>query len=394
MRRFAATCFALLIAALLIVPSTPLLASADCGGGQHPRVNHLLHKSQQLLTAQNTEAAITLLEQFTAKHPGVTDYRLHARLAELYSRQNQRQKARDAYHQALQGCDEPAWLWQNYGAVCWNLGDYAQASEAFLNAHQRGADRQCYVDGLVALSYAGHQDEAAHKLFEVLRDHVDAPVTWLEAYVQISLQSQDKKQALQPLITWETRYQDAPAYWRCRTYLYLEARDYPSAISCLRVTATLTPLSRDEQATLADLLLSADLPEQAAHHYQQLLEAVPDKRQWHEQLILSYRLAQQPQQALAALERATPYVSEVYRHRTQGELYYQLGDYAAAFRHLDELLRRQPEDGAACLLQSYCAVQLNRYRAARTCLNKALKFKEYRQEARSLLNWINAAEKS
>ncbi|EAT14829.1 lipopolysaccharide assembly protein LapB [Desulfuromonas acetoxidans] len=394
MRRFATTCFALLISALLVVPSTPLLASADCGNRQHSRVNHLLHKSQQLLTTRNIEAAVRLLEQFTTKHPGVTDYRLHARLAELYSQQNQRKKARDAYHHALQDCDEPAWLWQNYGAVCWNLGDYAQAAEAFLNAHQRGADRQCYVDGLVALSYAGQHDKAAHKLFQLLRDHADAPITWLEAYVQISLQSQDKTQALQPLITWEVRFQGNPAYWRCRTYLHLEDRDYPGAISCLRVTKTLTPLSREEQSTLADLLLSADLPEQAAHHYRQLLEAVPDKRQWHKQLILCYRLMHQPQQAQTALQAAQPFVSAIYWHRTQGELSYQLGDYTNAFHHLEELLRRQPDDGAACLLQSYCALQLNRYRTARTCLNKALQFKQYRQEARSLLNWINAIKES
>ncbi|WP_321531393.1 tetratricopeptide repeat protein [uncultured Desulfuromonas sp.] len=389
MRRFAATCFALLLAL-----STPLLASADCGGRQHPRVDHVLHKSQQLLTTRNIDAAVRVLEEFTGKHPGISDFRLHARLAELYSQQNQREKARDAYHHALQDCDEPAWLWQNYGAVCWNLGDYAQAAEAFLNAHQRGADSQCYVDGLVALSYAGQHDEAAHKLFQVVRDHSDAPIDWLEAYVQISLQSRNKKQALQPLITWEARFQNAPAYWRSRTYLHLEDRDYPSAISCLRVTATLAPLTRDEQATLADLLLSADLPEQAAHHYRQLLKAVPDKRQWHEQLILCYRLMYQPHLAQAALQEAKPYVSAIYWHRTQGELSYQLGDYTNAFHHLEELLRRQPDDGAACLLQSYCALQLNRYRTARTCLNKALQFKQYRQEARSLLNWINATKES
>nr|WP_320115808.1 tetratricopeptide repeat protein [uncultured Desulfuromonas sp.] len=379
----------LLVAGLLLVPSTMLFAQDDCGGRHHPRVNHLLHKTQQLLAAQNIEAAVTLLERFTANHPNVTDYRLYARLAELYTQQKKREPARDAYQHALQDCDKPAWLWQNLGAVCWNLHDYRCASQAFLNAHERGANLQCYVDGLVAQSYAGQHDTAAQKLFQVLNDHTDVPIDWLEAYVQISLQSQHKKQALQPLIDWESRFQHEPGYWRCRTYLHLEDRDYPNAISCLRITATLTSLTREEQATLADLLLSADLPEQAARHYRELLKAVPDKRQWHEQLILCYRLAQQPQQALIALDQAKAYLAPADWHRGKGELYYQLGNYEQAFHHLDRVLQLQPDDGSACLLKSYCALQLNRYQAARSCLNKALHFKKYRQEARSLLQWLN-----
>ena len=363
-------------------------ALAECRSSNNPRVSHLLQKASYIQGTKGAQAAAEMLGSSLQTDTTLTDYRLFVRLAELHRENTRNFKARAAYEAALELCGELAWLWQKYGALCWDMKEYRCAAEAFLNACERGGGTSTCYDGIVALSYAGQAGVAVQKLQSLIEQEEQAPIHWVEAYAQIALQGKKVPSAIDALRIWEQRYQKHFGYWRARAYLHIENTEYLEAVACLRVANTIKPLALQERSTLAELLLQVDLPQQAAQQYVYLLRQDENQPQWHQQLIVSYVLATLPDKALAALEQGRDIIPQEFYLRQKGELHYQQENYAAAFDSFAKLLALEPDDSRIHLLQGHCALQLGKKNSARHHLKEALTTPQYRKDAQSLLEWM------
>ncbi len=382
------TSLALSVGLVLFAAITGSVALAECQSSSSPRVSHLLQKTSNIQRTKGTQAAADVLEQALQVNPSLKDYRLFVRLAELQRENSQLPKARAAYEEALALCDAQGWLWQNYGALCWEMQEYRRAAEAFFNACERGGTASTCYDGIVALSYAGQPEVAAQKLQRLIAREEQAPIHWVEAYAQMAMQGKKVRSGIEALSAWEPRFQECFGYWRARAYLHIESTEYSRAVACLRVADAIEPLAQQERSTLAELLLLVDLPQQAAQQYVLLLKQDGAHAQWHRQLIVSYIQAALPDKALAALEQARGIIPQEFYLRQKGELHYQQEDYAAAFENFSPLLRLQPDDARTHLLQGHCAFYLGKTGNARHHLNKALVAQQYRKDAKAMLEWM------
>jgi tetratricopeptide (TPR) repeat protein len=352
----------------------------------------VLHKIDSSLEAEKFATAMQIIQGYLDTNPEPSDYRIFERKARIHALGGKNAAAAAAYAKAVGLCDEQDWLWQNYAVICWDLERYACAAEAFFRAYELNYDSSIRYQGIVALSHAGEAEDAAQKLRDLIATANKVPAEWIKTYAHIAMQAEKTLPALEAFRTWEKRFHHLFSYWHMRAYLHMEQKDYPAAVSCLRVADSLKPLADKERGILADLLLNLDLPLQAAQQYRQLLEKDSVNPKWHRQLVLSLRMGANTEEALAALEQAREFVPREDYLRQKGELEYDREEYASAFKTFAALLKNGSGDARLHLLQGICALNLGKYSKARKHLQKARKSRRYRNEAAAMLKWLDQAE--
>jgi len=374
--------------AFLLFPAATL---ANCDQQTSPRVTRILHQLQPVLEAGHDQQALTLLEEFARAYPQERHYLLDYYRGNLYVAMKRHEEAFAAYEAALSLCSDMAALWQNHGAVAWDLKRYDDAAASLLRAYALEPNEELFFNAAVALLYGGRIKEAADRFEQLIeRGREQTPDQWLETYSGLCLSHDLVSRSLEKLDAWKPFFSEHPIYWRLLAMTYLQRRDYTKAAAGLKVYASFVPLETADKRLLADLLLQIQLPLEAAPLYEDLIQEQPQDMMLHQQLIASYRLGLRPETALQAIDRALAVQQTQQLLRDKAEVSFELGHYQEAFETFAELLKLNPDNGTAYLYQGYSALRMGREDLARSALTKAARFPDSKAQATRMLAALGA----
>lgn len=373
----------------LLFPSVTL---AGCDQETSLRVTRILHQVYPDLEAGRDRQVLTTLEGFINQYPQEKHYLLDYYRGNLYASLQQPLDALAAYTGALELCTNNAALWQNHGAVAWDLKRYDVAAESLLRAYTLQRDDDLFFNATVALLYAGRIQQAVGQFEELIERRADqTPDQWLETYSGLAFSHDMVARSVQKLEQWKPLFVDRSLYWRLLSMTYLQQKNYQKAVATLKVHVSFAEPAPEDKRLLADLLLQVELPLQAAPLYEDLLRDRPDDIQLYQQLILSYRLGHKPEEALSAIDRALKIKQDRQLVRSRAEVSFYLGKYAEAFDSFAQLAKEEPDNGRALLYQGYSALRMGRKDLARQVLTRAARFSAERNQASSLLAYLDAA---
>ncbi|WP_321390243.1 tetratricopeptide repeat protein [uncultured Desulfuromusa sp.] len=379
-----------LFVGLLFLPCKPALGVCEQHGSL--KVVRLLEQVDQELSANQPLAAQQRLELFKLKYADEQHYLIDYHLGNLYSRSGQLEKALSAYDAALSGCDQEPGIWQNRGKIAWDLKRYPVAADSLSRAYELDLNKEpsLLFHTAIARIYADQKDVALNLLEYLIGDVPEAVQDiWLETYTNLCLELKQTDRALEHLTHWHRHFETRKVFWRLLAILHVQLRQYEEGAANLKVLAAFEPLNKTDKKLLADLLLQVNIPLEAAELYEELLTENPTEQQLHEQTIICYRLGLQPQKALDAIERALVVYRSVDLLQTQGEIFFDQGQYEQAFQVFEQLLHLDSDKGIAYLYQGYCALRMEDLALARKVLTRASSYKSERKEAKRLLEWMN-----
>lgn len=365
---------------------------ASCDQETSLRVTRVLHQIQPDIEAGQSEQALVALEDFARQYPRERHYLLDYYRGNLKAGMERHEEALAAYDAALALCDDMAALWQNHGAVAWDLERYDVAADSLMRAYQLQRDDDLFFNATVALLYAGQIQQAVGQFEELIerRAH-QAPDQWLETYAGLAFTYEMVSPLLAKLEQWKPLFADRPLYWRLLSMGYLQLKNYEKAVAALKVHVSFGKAAAPDRQLLADLLLQTELPLPAAIIYEELLRERPDDMQLHQQLIISYRLGQVTEKALHAIDRALKLNPDRQLLRSRAEVSFELGRYAEAFDLFSQLVKEGTDNGRDYLYQGYSALRLGHADLARQALTRAARFSAERNQASSLLAYLDAA---
>lgn len=369
----------------------PIVTLADCDQQTSLRVTRILHQLQPELEAGHDQQALTLLEEFAHSYPQEKHYLLDYHRGNIYVAMKRHEEALAAYGAALSLCPDTAALWQNQGAVAWDLKRYDIAADSLMRAYSLQPNEELFFNATVALLYAGRIQEAADRFEQLIeRGGERTSDQWLETYSGLCLSHDLVSRSLEKLKAWQPFFAERAIYWRLLAMTYLQHRDYAKAAAGLKVYASFVPINPADKRLLADLLLQIQLPLEAAPLYEDLLQEQPQDMMLHQQLIVSYRLGLRPETALKAIGRALDVQQTQQLLRSKAEVSFELGHYQEAFETFARLLEVNPDNGTAYLYQGYSALRMGREDLARSALIKAARFPDNKAQANRMLSSLGA----
>lgn len=370
----------------------PCVALADCDQETSLRVTRILHQIHPDLEAGHDQQALTALEEFVRQYPRERHYLLDYYRGNLNAGMQRHKEALAAYGSALEQCDTMPALWQNHGAVAWDLEQYDVVADSLMQAYKLQRDDDLFFNATVALLYAGRIQQAVSQFEELIARRAEkTPDQWLETYAGLAFTHDMVPRSLVKLEQWKPIFVDRPLYWRLLSMSYLQQKNYEKAVAALKVHVSFAEPAPADKRLLADLLLQIELPLQAAPVYEELLRKYPDDMQLYQQLIVSYRLGHKPEAALDAIARALKVKPDRQLLHSRAEVSFKLGRYAEAVDFFSQLVKEEPENGRNYLYQGYSALRLGRTDLARQALTRAARFSDQRRQAGSLLAYLDAA---
>lgn len=364
---------------------------ADCRQPCPAALLTQLQQADRLAGQQNWAQARQLLQQ--AQQQGADHPLLWGRLGQALLQLQQPEAALAALERAVAGCPAEAALWQQLAQAAWQLGQHERAAVALQRAAEQAGDDQLARQAALLWAEAG-QDERALTQLEPLLERTGQLLAdeELHNYVALCLRERQAGRGLRHLERWQPALQSRALFWQLRAQLLMATGAFGPAASSLRVAAALVPLPLEQQRLLADLLLQAGAPAAAARQYETLLKLQPDDAELAQRLLHSYRLALQPEQALALCERLLAGAPEASRRplllQWRAELLYELERYDAAAQAFDQLSRHPAAAGAAWLGRASCALRQQDQTVARQALEQARRYPAQRAEADRLLRQL------
>lgn len=363
---------------------------ADCRQPCPAALLTQLQQADRLAGQQNWPQARQLLQQ--AQQQGADHPLLWGRLGQALLQLQQPEAALAALERAVAGCPAEAALWQQLAQAAWQLGDHERAAVALQRAAELAGDDQLARQAALLWAEAGEAERALTQLEPLLeRTGQLLADEELHNYVALCLRERQAGRGLRHLERWQPALQSRALFWQLRAQLLMATGAFGPAASSLRVAAALVPLPLEQQRLLADLLLQAGAPAAAARQYEALLQQQPDEAELAHRLLHSYRLALQPEQALALCERLLAGAPEARRRpllQGRAELLYELERYDAAAQAFDQLSRHPAAAGAAWLGRASCALRQQDRTVARQALEQARRYPAQRAEADRLLRQL------
>jgi len=321
--------------------------------------------------------AETLLAELKKGHPSQS--RIALSEAELFTAQEKTDEAISTLKQALKESPEAVELVSYFGILLLRQGNHEECEAVIKNAlariEQTNAQRELGL--LLAQIYTqqGEQDKA-YELLKTLTERLrnDIPLKRRLLACERVVSDPEKAQqivndikALEGEDGWQWRYEQARVWF---TGEDLHER-YPQIISLLQENLLANPDDQASRALLAAAYDRAGKLQLAISTYREALSRSPDDLR----IIIP---------AVAALYRAKEYdrADDILRHASQEKLYHpdlqllqlqshlRRGELGTASDILQDILRRDPNDHAACLSLALIKMRQNQFAEAEQLLAK------------------------
>jgi predicted Zn-dependent protease len=401
---------ALLAACLL---ATPAAAHADpLDPAEAPvSVRRAVFRAEKAATAGDLEEASRILSNALTgggdrDHPAI-HFRLGVYLLELERPDEALVELRAASKQA----PESALVWRELARAAYETGGYAEAADAFEQAYRRQLDEHAGHDDHgdddhapdepepELLYYAGiawilaeQPDRGTDVLAGLIQDHPDpVPLDWTRALISAAASAGTPDRAEAGVERLLRERPDDPESWQLASQLSQLADDVPQAATRLQVAAWLTELSPTDQRRLAELQAAAGAPRQAARVYAGLWDDGRGDRSVAEPLAVTWLQAHEPDSARVVLTAHLASEPSARLWMLLGDLEYGVDRWQAAADAYARATDLEPDRGRGWLMQGAAEVRLDRRDAAVAHLRRALEDPTVADQARRLLDQIEAA---
>ncbi|PIE43258.1 MAG: hypothetical protein CSA50_06140 [Gammaproteobacteria bacterium] len=366
---------------------------AGCDEQPGVRLYRVIYTAGQAAEKKDRAKALELLEKFQQDHPDQHHYLLFANLANSYAAEGKYQQALGAYQKALKQCSTDVTLWQNQASVAWALKRYQLAADSLQHVWNLQPSDELLFNLALARMHTGEKQSALKLLEEVLdRTASTEYMDRVDTFIGLCLELDQFNRALASLDRWQERLEGQARFWYLRAIVHVRSNNHVKAAACLEVFSTFAPLKNTDKRLLADLLLQSSAPLRAAVLYEEMLKNKPGDKDLLEQLVIAYRVGVRPRQALKAVKKLIKVSKTAQSLRDKGDICFQLERYEEAYNAYADLARIGDKSGSTYLYQAYSALRLKRHQDARRALQKALKYKKQRKEARRILAWLNAVQ--
>jgi tetratricopeptide (TPR) repeat protein len=341
----------------------------------------ILVKAGKLMNDKDYAKAIALLVDFQAQavagataetdKKGYLHAEVHQALGTCYLFDNKFRQAARCFELALQKDPSNLSAWLNQAKAYYELHEYGKAAECFNEAYLLSPDKNpehLYFSAVAHL--LAKQNKQSIQVFErLLAAHSDAllpewrenlvhallavgehrralihirnlaekysgakQMQWQEILLHQYLQLDMEKEALALANLLIDRTPTEPKWWRALVHIHLQKNRYQPALTGLLVTGYLEPLSEQEMQLAADLYLQLGVPQKAAPLYETMLKAKKSP-QLLTNLVIALQQLEQPDKALAALEKFSGEAMSPKMVMLKADLLYRSGNYKEAARY-------------------------------------------------------------
>ncbi|MFN2354827.1 MAG: tetratricopeptide repeat protein [Desulfopila sp.] len=369
----------LVLFAIFLIPDRSLAGQSKTDIPNPARV--ILAKAGKLINDKDYAKAIALLVDFqgqdAAGETGNKDSEgrfhaeVHQALGTCYLLDNKFRQAAPCFERALQKNPQLLSAWLNLAKAFYELNDYQKAAECFREAYELSPEKNpehLYFSAVALLLakqnkqsiqvferlLAAHHDEFSpewrenlvHALLAANEHHRalvhirhlaeeysgEKQMQWQEILLHQYLQLDMEREALALVNLLNNRTPTEPKWWRALVHIHLQKSRYRPALTALLVTGYLEPLSEQEMQLAADLYLQLGVPQKAAPLYETMLNAKKSSRLLNN-LVIALQQLEQPEMALAALEKFSEEAMSPKMAMLKADLLYTSGNYKDAARY-------------------------------------------------------------
>jgi adsorption protein A len=313
------------------------------------------------------QAAQATLERLLAQGK---DFGLWFRLGLVQEKQGRLTEAQQAYRQALEAADQPGERLKALlalGELAKKRQDWQAARRALLAALELAPQDPGILRSLAENAYARRNYADSAQWLRQLRGLGASPKD--QEFLVNVLEAQKEYGAMQEELLRLLAQAKEPAE-RQRLYLalgqaYLKSGDYGRAVPAFQAAVKLKAEVPSLEA-LAHALEQAGRSAEAGRQYRELLKLSPEPR-YHLELGRLLEKRGEPQAALSQMKLAQGNLAPALKgpaYREIGQIYYGLGDFAAALEYFKQALAFRPRDPALYQSLAETANRLNLTRQA------------------------------
>lgn len=319
-----------------------------------PVVQKVVYEARQLMEKKEYLKAKEYLENFIEENPQQRHYLVEFTLGNVLAMTGKNKEALLHYRDAVNLYPAFAAAWQNMGKLYFDLKQYDEAGDCFLQGHELNAEKDPDLLYYAAISYIMGENEK--KAFNMVQGLLN-------------------------------KNQNDPRWWKLLAKFHLEQNDYKNGLVALTVQSYLTAPDLQDYMLLADLSSAVGVPSKAAEYYQKalILENSPVN---YEKLASAYIAAHKPRKAQEVLSRALEKKPTSKLWFMMGQVLYEDEEFDKAYKAFNQSVQADPKGGEAHLMMGYCALQMDRNDAARTAFQKAARFPKACEAAQQWLKQI------
>ncbi|PIE61124.1 MAG: hypothetical protein CSA29_04955 [Desulfobacterales bacterium] len=352
-----------------------------------------LVEAQKLMGENKYEQALKGLTGFIEQHPDDEHAYVNYTLAGLSLETGRMKGAVNYYEKTLELCPSYTPAWQNLGKVCYDLGQFQTAAQAFEKTWEltgRTTPVLRYHAAVARLS-AGQPKLALGHLEYLTSGQAGPPEKdWIKLLVQLSIETKRSAKALKTIERLLAAPNADPYLFRLAATLNLDLNRYKQAAGNLAAYSLTTPLPIAEQTLLADLYNNLGIPARAAENYQKALAMKPS-RKLHERLSSAWFEACNTQKALDALETGLKtYPKSHSMWKLKGWIYYDTQDFDKASAAFAKAYSLNKKDAKSLFMNGLCAFRAGHSNQARKILKQAAAHRNYKSKALALIRHMDA----
>ena len=357
-----------------------------------PAVRKAVYAAQQAMEKKDYGKAEEYLRKYVQKYPQKSHYLVEFTLGNALALMGKESEALSHYKTSAHLYPEYAPTWQNMGKICFDMKQYEKAGDCLLNAYKTDEKKEPSLLYNVAVCYliAGKAKKALPHLEYLVSGKAGPPKTeWLEALLKVCMDLQLKEKAFQVIHRLLEKNGSDPRWWKILAQFHLQQSDYKAAVAALTVHSYLTSLKKQDMMLLGDLYNAVGVPLKAAAYYEEALNSSNNNNPAiFEKLASAYIAAHRTAKAIEVLDRALEKKPTSGLWFMMGQVLYEQGNFDKAYNAFNQSARLNSKNGRAYLMMGYCALQMDKKKAARTAFQKATRFPKQRKVAKKLLKQV------
>lgn len=356
-----------------------------------PEERRVVYLAQQSIKAKKFAEAQSELLSFMERRGDDVHYLVPYTLGNALALGGRNKEALTYYRKAAERNPEDDGVWLNMGAVCYDLGRFAEAGRFMSKAYGLMKEKEPELLYQAAVCFIkGKQPKQALARLKRICDAGGGAVKseWIEAQVDVYMQLGRNREALSTLQRLLGRKGNKPRLWKLLAHVHMKEKEYGNAAAAFKTYLDLSESNREDVTRLGDLYRLAGLPLLAAREYERALQWYADEDDY-KKIASAYLAAHRPDKAAHALTLGIEKQPSAGLCRMLGSIQYNEGKYREAFEAFRQSLNIDPGDGGAALLMGYCALQLNNTREAVKAFESAACFSQQRSAAQKALAQID-----
>lgn len=360
-----------------------------------------LTKVHELIGEENYAEAISRLDKLlpSTKYSPYETAMVYQTYGFIFAQQGNYAKAADYFKQAINLGALPE---QQVESMKYNLGQFQIAVEEYregvktLEDYFATAKNPIPADArvLLATAYAQLKNyrKALPPLSQAIREHDDPKEMWFQLKLALHYELKDYRSCATTLLEMISRFPLKEEYWKQLSGMFMEIKKDEEALAILGLADRNGFLDDEKEIkNLGNMYLYLDIPFKAARIVDQGLKSgvLPATEENWELLSNAWTGARETDRAIAALAKAAELTRDGELVLRLAYLYVQKEDWSKVNATLSRARQLGVQkEGEAAMLQGIASAELGQFEKALEAFRIAARFDDTKEDA---LGWINHA---